>query len=307
MAMFDDLAAQYTALPSWAQIGIPVAGLGGIAYIALHKGSGGTAVVSGPGVSAGASNGGGGGNSSSGGSAPPISSDPGGGGTPQSQPGPTAPPINFTGPPSTLPGVNYFGDYSSLIAPLTTANPNASQAAVASAAAELTYAPTFSKSIASWGSAQNLSQPSNDTYVLAQQYYYALQNPAAATGTMFANAAQDKSQLAQLTGQITGQGAAYWGAYPTIPSNVLSAGGNLTTSSTAVMQAATIASNSYVATPTTGGTSASQPGNTNYSAANATLYKNIQIYQNVANPTAKQKAALATDLATYRRQGGVLP
>ena len=104
MSMFDDLAAQYGALPSWAQIGVPIAGLGGIAYIALHKGSSATSVVSGPGVSAGASNGSTGASPSAPSSpSAPISSSPGGGATPISQPGPTTPsPVSVASPtPST--------------------------------------------------------------------------------------------------------------------------------------------------------------------------------------------------------------
>ena len=279
MAMFDDLAAQYTALPSWAQIGIPVAGLGGIAYIALHKGSGGTAVVSGPGVSAGASNGGGGGNSSSGGSAPPISSDPGGGGTPQSQPGPTAPPINFLGPPTSgmyNPSAETPGtpQYNALT------NPDKPYLIAGQGGNLQTFTPN---SAVQWWN-DYLAHPF-DLYTAA---------PGSLPGSLVLSSAQAQ-QIMAVEAQYTGTGKtadpSAFSGFTIAPNPYTNTSGNTNVATTA----------------SSGGTAANSPGPTNYSAANATLYKDIQIYQNVANPTAKQKAALATDLATYRRQGGVLP
>ena len=344
MSMFDDLAAQYTALPSWAQIGIPVAGLGGIAYIALHKGSS-TSVVSGPGVSAGAGNGGG-----SAGSANyvPISSSPGGGGTAISQPGPSAPePVTQPSPTvsyatptptattSTIPvnpyaqapqtTVNPYGATAESIAQITANNPyHANSAAISSAAAQSVSGHPYMSNIPTWGSPQNLSAPSGDTYVLAQQEYYALTHPSAIpAGSVFASMAGQNVSLAggqvsglqfnlgQLLGNIEGGGAAYYGGYPAIPNSVLQSGGFVEQQAFTGAKAANIAAGTYIplTTATTyqgGATPASSPGPTNYAAANATLYRYIQTYEAVANPTAAQRAALATDIATYQRQGGVL-
>ncbi len=284
MSMFDDLAAQYSALPSWAQIGIPVAGLGGVAFIALHKGSGSTAVVSGPGVSAGASNGGGGNNSSAGGSAPPISSNPGGGGTPQSQPGPSAPPINFIGPPTQNTTTNLLNEaYGSAPPPVGTilANQQGPGQNLGTIIQGVGNMPNVS-STATFG-----GQPGIAGYV----------GPSGGVPTQ---GAWDPA---------TGISQAAWYANNITP--LAGTGPNARVS----LDTATSSWQTYIqpgsnfqagAVGTIFGGSASQPGTTNYSAANATLYHDIQVYQNVANPTAAQKAALATDLATYQRQGGTL-
>lgn len=83
----DDLVAQYQSLPTWAQIGIPIGGVGVVALIALHKPSSSGDIISGGGTSTGGSNPGG---------------DTGAGTPPPQQPTPPPPPV-ITQPPSKPP------------------------------------------------------------------------------------------------------------------------------------------------------------------------------------------------------------
>lgn len=97
------------------------------------------------------------------------------------------------------------------------------------------YAQAHPYNTGAWGAPIDLTKPSNDTYTLAQQWYYALQNPAAAMagGSIFARVNQSANnssgatvgewELGGLLGAIQGSGAAYYGAYPTIPSAVTNA------------------------------------------------------------------------------------
>jgi len=109
------------------------------------------------------------------------------------------------------------------------------------------------------GQAVDLSGPSGDTYTLAAQWAYAIANPAAAVGTMFANAnapsgvtladgtspTYGQFQLGQLVGQIKGQGPAYWGGYPT-PPTLTGAAGAVAADTAARQRASTVASGVYV-------------------------------------------------------------
>ncbi len=119
---------------------------------------------------------------------------------------------------------------------------SAPAAAIASAQ-NPTAASTFIQP-AGWGQPIDLSHPSSDTYVLAQQWAYAIANPAAAkaSGSIFAQVDQPMQpqagvlanvktygqfQLNQLETQIVGQGAAYFPTqfYSPIPQAALQAGG----------------------------------------------------------------------------------
>ena len=75
--------------------------------------------------------------------------------------------------------------------------------------------------------AVDLSRPSGDTYRLLQQWVHANLYPGEAVtgGSVFTQSTEVGPQIAQLSGQIIGQGAAYWAAYPPIPSSVLAMGG----------------------------------------------------------------------------------
>lgn len=109
--MLEDLIARFQALPTWAQIGIPAAGIGGVALIAMRgKSSSATTTASGPGVSAGgpSSDSGGGGSTTSGGGGSTTyipTAGPGGGGTTgASVPGMTVPNAPMAGAPAAPSG-----------------------------------------------------------------------------------------------------------------------------------------------------------------------------------------------------------
>ena len=286
MSMFDDLAAQYSALPSWAQIGIPVAGLGGIAYIALHKGGGATSVVSGPGVSAGASNGGGGNNASTGGSAPPISSSPGGGGTAPSQPGPTV------AEPVTIAAT--YNPWATTASAIATMNiPGGGNTSVEGAFAPgqtLTSGPPPGVSAASWLASPG--GPGSITGQLLAQYEYVAANESARPSWMSPDYANQQGHIAALEGTIMQLG----------PSQFPTTYPMLTAADKAAAQAYYGSTWNTTMTPATQGTPASSPGPTNYSAANAKLYSEYLI-----NVKAGKTTAAAIDYATYLKQGGTSP
>ncbi len=361
MSMFDDLAAQYSALPSWAQIGIPVAGLGGIAYIALHKGSS-TSTVAGPGVSAGASNGGAG--ASAGSSTPadnsvPITSSPGGGGTAISQPGPSvyqpvtqaSPTTSYATPTPTAVSVGQYGNTVPMVNNPTvvqTAEQSSSAAGINSFwASQIPSLLNGGSPGTMFGTVVNDAGPTasltGSEYVISQLGPLATQQqistaisqinpytgPGTTPGAYSSNADMLYSRINNLQNYLQLGPSYVTPAEKTAITNDITAlqgeaiantysawGSAPTATQTAALIQATPALRGYTGstggsltggtTASAGGTAASSPGPTNYAAANATLYKDIQIYQNVANPTAKQKAALATDLATYQRQGGTL-
>ena len=118
---------------------------------------------------------------------------------------------------------------------------SAPAAAIASAQ-NPTAASTFVAPSA-WGQPISLASPSSDTYTLAQQWAYAIANPAAAkaAGNLFSQAANPiqqqagalsnvktygQFQLNNLETQIIGQGAAYFPTqfYGAIPQSALDAG-----------------------------------------------------------------------------------
>ncbi len=99
-----------------------------------------------------------------------------------------------------------------------------------------------------WGAPIDLSIPSGNTYTLARQWYYAIENPSAApAGSVFSQASSPGPtvaswqsgapggptpsygafQLRQLLDQFNTQGTTYWptGVYPAIPSDVFTAAG----------------------------------------------------------------------------------
>ena len=345
MSVIEDFTAWYQNLPRWAQIGIPIAGAAGVAYIVLRNRN--STGLTATGNTLPASGSGGGGSAGGGGSTPaPVITpfpSPTGGGTPG--PGSGGTPINYSPSPSVPAGItpnpyasapqtvsNPYGAPSTATAQIQANNPyNASSVAVSSAAQMMTTGPVY-MSVGSWGAPISLASPSNDAYVLAQQEYYALQNPSAIpAGSVFAaQAAQTVNiggktesglqfQFGQAVGGIQGSGAAYYGGYPAIPSSVLgSASSNPAyTSAYNASQSALISAGTYIPlTPATtyqgtatGSTPTSTPGVTINSAAQKQLAGYITTYQNipVSQQTTAQKTALATDLATYQRQYGSYP
>ena len=110
-------------------------------------------------------------------------------------------------------------------APASDPAPAAAQASAAYKAAHpeagMDWEPVFEPG------AVDLSRPSGDTYRLLQQWVHANLYPGEAVtgGSVFTQSTEVGPQIAQLSGQIIGQGAAYWAAYPPIPSSVLAMGG----------------------------------------------------------------------------------
>lgn len=132
---------------------------------------------------------------------------------------------------------------SSTVAQGGTVMAGSDPAAAVASAQNPTAASTFVPP-APWGQPIDLTRPSNDTYTLAQQWAYAIANPAAAkaSGSIFAQVDQPMQaqagalanvktygqfQLNQLETQIIGQGAAYFPTqfYSPIPQAALQAGG----------------------------------------------------------------------------------
>ena len=72
----------------------------------------------------------------------------------------------------------------------------------------------------------DLSSTSGDTYRLLQQYVHANLFPGEVVpGSPFGNSLQVGPQIAQLAGEVVGEGAANFAGYPAIPASVLAMGG----------------------------------------------------------------------------------
>ncbi len=128
---------------------------------------------------------------------------------------------------------------------------------------------TSAPSSTPWGAPIDLSKPATDTYTLAEQWYYATQNPSAApAGSVFAQAdnpgpalstgssgTYGQFQLGQLLGGIVGAGAQYFptSVYPTIPDSVLQAGGAAYGAAAKAASGGTIAQSTYTPRPEAGG------------------------------------------------------
>ena len=172
---------------------------------------------------------------------------------------------------------------SSTVAQGGTVIAGSAPAAAVASAQNPTAASTFVPP-ASWGQPIDLTRPSIDTYVLAQQWAYAIANPAAAkaSGSIFAQVDQPMQaqaggalanvktygqfQLNQLETQIIGQGAAYFPTqfYSPIPQAALQAGGVNAAGVGAYQQAFNAAGGTIVTRPeqsTIGSTFAPSGGN----------------------------------------------